>query len=79
MTDLTQDEKTLFSRVAFHMANGMTMEDAIQAVRDDDFRIAHAFGTFRPALQRRTPEQQELVSMVAQTVWKTIRAQEIAP
>jgi hypothetical protein len=71
--ELTADERTLFTRVAFHMAKGLSMDDAIQAVRDDDFRIACAFGVFRPALQRKSLEQQELTSAVAQTVYHALR------
>lgn len=71
---LTADEKTFLNRAAFHVANGMDIGSALRAVLDDDFRIACAFGTFRPALQRRTPAQQELVSAVADSVYHTIRA-----
>lgn len=70
---LTDDEKTLFSRVAFHMAEGLDMDAAIQAVRDDDFRIAMAFGVFRPALVRRNPEQENLCRTVSESVYRSLR------
>jgi hypothetical protein len=71
---LSPDEQTFFARAAIHMADGMDMESAMRAVLDDDFRVARAFGTFRPALQRRTIEQQELVTHFAAQVYAAIRS-----
>ncbi len=72
---LTPEEKALFGRVAHHMANGMDMEGAIQAVRDDDACIARAFGCFRDGLTRRTPAQQALCDGFAGSVYQSIRGQ----
>ena len=61
----TRDEIATLKRIAFHMAAGKSMDEAIEAVRADDERLYAAIGN---------PEiRQAIVDDLAPKIWRASR------